>query len=169
MYGLSADLPYPSAEGVGQDRESVRILSPAYADRDSELTAILQYVFHATVFSGLQMKQYSRLLMGIAVSEMHHLDILGGMLYRMGALPVFTSCPPRLFDFYSTAAVSYSCEPVKMIQADIRGEKEAIRQYQSMLRRLRNESVAAIISRIIVDEELHLHTLQSIMSEITAG
>ena len=55
-----------------------------------------------------------------------------------------------------------------MIQADIRGEKEAIRQYQSMLRRLRNESVAAIISRIIIDEELHLHTLQSIMSEITA-
>ena len=57
MYGLSADAPYPGTEGITQDRESVRIISPAYADRGSELTAILQYVFHATVFSGLQMKQ----------------------------------------------------------------------------------------------------------------
>ena len=166
MFGLSVDSPYPSTEGVGQDRESVRIISPAYADRGSELTAILQYVYQAIVFSGLQMKQYSRLLMGIAVSEMHHLDILGDMLYQMGALPVFTSCPPRLFDFYSTAAVSYSSEPEKMIRDDIRGEQEAIRQYQSMLRRLRNEQIAAVISRIILDEELHLQTLQSIMSEI---
>ena len=168
MFGLSTDSPYPSAEGMGRDRESVRIISPAYADRGSELTAILQYVFHATVFSGLQMKQYSRLLTEIAVSEMHHLDMLGGMLYQMGALPVYTSCPPRLFDFYSTAAVSYSCEPEKMIQDDIHGEEEAIRQYQSMLRRLRNEQVSAVISRIICDEELHLQTLHSIMSEIKA-
>lgn len=168
MYGLSADAPYPGTEGITQDRESVRIISPAYADRGSELTAILQYVFHATVFSGLQMKQYSRLLMGIAVSEMHHLDILGSMLYQMGALPVFTSCPPRLFDFYSTAAVSYSCEPEKMIQDDIHGEEEAIRQYQSMLRRLHNEQVSAVISRIICDEEFHLQTLHSIMCEIKA-
>lgn len=166
MFGLSADSPYPAVEGKGTDRESVRIISPAYADCGGELTAVLQYVYHAIVFSGLQMKQYSRLLMGIAVSEMHHLDLLGGMLYQMGALPVFTSCPPRLFDFYSTAAVSYSCEPAEMIRADIRGEKEAIRLYQSMLRRLRNEQVSAVISRIILDEELHLHTLQSIMSEI---
>ena len=167
MFGLSTDSPYPGTEVIGQDRESVRIISPAYADCGSELTAILQYVYHAIVFSGLQMKQYSRLLMEIAVSEMHHLDMLGNMLYQMGALPVFTSCPPRLFDFYSTAAVSYSCEPEKMIRDDIRGEQEAIRQYQSMLRRLRNESVSAVISRIILDEELHLRTLQSIMSEIT--
>ena len=168
MYGLSADAPYPGTEGITQDRESVRIISPAYADRGSELTAILQYVFHATVFSGLQMKQYARLLTEIAVSEMHHLDILGGMLYQMGALPVFTSCPPRLFDFYSTAAVCYSCEPEKMIRDDIRGEQEAIRQYQSMLRRLCNEQVSVIISRIIRDEELHLQTLHSIMCEIKA-
>ena len=167
MYGLSVDLPYPAVENFESNRENVRILSPAYADRESELTAILQYIYHANVFSGLKMKQYSRLLMEIAVSEMHHLDMLGNMLYQMGALPVFTSCPPRLFDFYSTAAVSYSCEPEKMIRDDIRGEQEAIRQYQSMLRRLRNESVSAVISRIILDEELHLRTLQSIMSEIT--
>ncbi len=168
MFGLSAESPYPALEGVSADRESVRIISPAYADRGSELTAVLQYVYHAIVFSGLQMKQYSRLLMGIAVSEMHHLDLLGNMLYQMGALPVYTFCPPRLFDFYSTAAVSYSSEPEKMIRDDIRGEQEAIRQYQSMLRRLRNEQVSAVISRIILDEELHLRTLQSIMSEITA-
>lgn len=166
MYGLSVDSPYPATEDLTADRESVRILSPAYADHGSELTAILQYVYHSIVFSGLRQKQYARLLLEIAIAEMHHLDLLGGMLYQMGALPVFTSRPPRLFDFYSTAAVSYSHEPERMIRDDIRGEKEAICQYQSMLRRLHNEKVVAVISRIILDEELHLATLNSILSEI---
>ena len=45
MYGLSVDSPYPATEDLTADWESVRILSPAYADHGSELTAILQYVW----------------------------------------------------------------------------------------------------------------------------
>lgn len=166
MFGLSVDSPYPSTEDLGKDRESVRIISPAYADSGSELTAVMQYVFQSVVFSGLQMKQYARILTEIAVAEMHHLDILGDMIYGMGTLPVFTSCPPLRFDFYNTSAVSYASEPVKMIRDDIRGEQEAIRLYQSMVRRLRNEKVSAVISRIILDEQLHLSTLQGILAEL---
>ena len=40
MYGLSADAPYPRTEGITQDRESVRIISPAYADRGSEFCSM---------------------------------------------------------------------------------------------------------------------------------
>ena len=169
MQGLSVDKPYPSTEGLEKDRESVRILSPAYADRGSEMTAILQYVYQSIVFSGMQMKQYSRLLMEIGVAEMHHLELLGEMLYSLGAKPVFTSRPPHLFDFYSTGAVYYGTLPEEMIRADIRGETEAIRTYREMLCRLNNDKVSAVISRIILDEELHLSTLQGILEEMNGG
>ncbi len=169
MHGMSVDLPYPSTDGLRPDAESVKILSPAYADRGSELTAILQYVYHSIVFAGLNRKQYARMMVEIAIAEMHHLDLLGGMLYNLGALPVFTSCPPRLFDFYSAAAVSFSCVPQKMLMDDIRGETEAIRGYEAMLCRLKNERVAAVIERILLDEKLHLETLKGMLREETQG
>lgn len=167
MQGLSVDQQYPSIDGLEKDRQSVRIISPAYADRGSELTAILQYVYQSVVFSGLQMKQYSRLLAEIGVAEMHHMELLGEMLLQLGAKPVYTSRPPHLFDFYSTGAVNYTVLPEEMIRADIRGETEAIRTYREMVCRLQNEKVAAVISRIILDEELHLSTLHGILDEMT--
>lgn len=165
MDGLIVDLPYPSLDGLCFDPKSVRIISPAYADRGSELTAILQYVFQAMVFAGRGCDEYDRTLTRIAIAEMHHLDLLGEMMYRMGALPVFTSDPPRRFDFYSTRAVSYAQTTEKMLQDDIQGEMKAIRDYERMVERLDNEQVSAVISRIILDEKLHLETLRALLEK----
>lgn len=167
MKGLQVDLPYPSTEGLGEDMRSVRIISPAYADRGSEMTAVLQYVFQSVVFGGLGMKKYSETLMSIAIAEMEHLEILGAILYEMGALPIFTSKPPYKFDFYSTRAVSYSSDPTKMILDDIRGETEAICTYEEMTRKLQNKQVTEIIRRIILDEQLHLKTLKELLEELS--
>ena len=161
MFGLSADLPYPSEEGIVCDAQTVRLLAPAYADRRGELTAILQYVYQSMVFSGRGDVRRARLLADVAVSEMHHLDLLGGALYRSGALPVFTSRPPRLFGFYTAFAVSFSASPQRMILDDIASETEAIRGYEQMLPRLRDEAVAAIVTRILADEKLHLETFRA--------
>lgn len=169
MEGLKVDLPYPSVEGIGEDLRSVRIISPAYADRGSEMTAILQYTFQTFVFGGKGLERYAKTLEQIAIAEMQHLDILGSLLFELGALPVFTSRPPRRFDFYSTAAVSYAQDARKMLQGDIRGEKEAIRTYERMIDTLTNERVAAIIERIVLDEKLHLETLEKLLAEYESG
>ena len=169
MESLHADLPYPSLDGIGKDLAAVHIVSPAYADRASEMTAILQYVFQAVVLKNAGKEQFSHTLHRIAVSEMTHLDILGSLLCKLGALPVFTSCPPHKFDFYTAAAVSYSDEPEKMLLCDIRGENEAIRGYEKMLCRLKNEQIRAVIARIIEDEKLHLQALEAMLAELRAG
>ena len=166
MIGLSVDLPYPSLDGLCFDPKSVKIISPAYADRGSELTVILQYVYQSMILAGRGCEEYGKILTQIAIAEMHHLDILGEMLYRMGALPVFSSCPPRRFDFYSTRAVSYAQTTQKMLQDDIVGERAAIKGYEGMLCRLENERVAAVIARIVQDEKLHLETLCGMLKEL---
>ena len=93
-------------------------------------------------------------------------EILGSLLYQLGALPVFTSCPPRKFDFYSTGAVSYASDVRKMILDDILGETQAIYTYEEMIRKLKDEKVSAIIARIVLDEKLHLETLKNILREL---
>ncbi len=166
MQGLQVDLPYPETGGIGEDLCSAHILFPAYADRGSEMTAILQYVFQAIVLEKQGYEEYAKTLDEIAVAEMHHLDILGALLYELGVLPVFSSCPPRKFDFYSTGAVSYASDVQKMILDDILGETQAIYTYEGMVRKLKNERVSAIIQRIILDEKLHLETLKNILREL---
>lgn len=54
----------------------------------------------------------------------------------------------------------------KMIMDDIQGEMNAIAEYKKMLFVLKNEDVAAIIQRIIIDEQLHLETLKNMLNKL---
>lgn len=166
MEALHADLPYPSLDGIGKDLMAVRIISPAYADRESEMTAILLYIYQSFLFRKAGMADYADTLVRISLSEMMHLDTLGELILQLGALPVYTSRPPRKFDFYSTAAVSYETQPEKMLEIDIRGENEAIRGYEKMLCKLQSEQVRAVIARIIEDEKLHLQALEELLRKL---
>ena len=169
MEALRAEQPYPSLDGIGKDPAAVRILSPAYADRESEMTAILLYIYQSFLFRKAGMADYADTLVRISLSEMMHLDTLGELILQLGALPVYTSRPPRKFDFYSTAAVSYETQPEKMLEIDIRGEKNAIRGYKKMLCKLQSEQVRAVIARIIEDEKLHLQALETMLAELRAA
>ena len=46
-----------------------------------------------------------------------------------------------------------------MLLDDIAGEMNAIADYQKMLALLKNEQVASLIERIVMDEKLHLAKL----------
>lgn len=168
MAGLSVDLPYPDTKGFCCDECSVRIISPAYAGGAGELNAVLQYLFHAVNFDSIGNKKFARILRDIAVSEMHHLNMLAEMICAMGASPVYSACPPCLCDFYSARNVSFSRTPQRMIMDDIKGEREAIRGYERMLCKLCNEQAGAVITRILLDEKLHLDTLKCMLEELVS-
>ena len=161
---IALDLPYPGTEGITADPEAARIISPAYAAAHSELTAILQYIYHHFNFQSLGDEEIASTLIGISVAEMRHLEILGETLSKLGVDPVFTRMPPYKCDFYSSSFVTYSKTAKKMIMDNISGELLAISDYKDMLARLKNEEVAAIISRIILDEELHVKVLKEILA-----
>lgn len=158
-----ADLPYPDIEDLTVDCRSARIIAPAYAGMHGELNAILGYVYHHFNFLGQGMEEISIKLVGISVAEMVHLNILGKMLVKLGSDPVFTRIPPYKCDFYTSACVSYAKNPKKMIMDDISGELIAIEEYKKITTQLCNESVSAVISRIIIDEELHVKVLKNIL------
>ena len=166
--GLKADLPYPSLEGIQEDYRTLRIVSPAYAGREGELTATLQYVYQSVYLGARGKEELSRLLIEIAVTEMHHIQILGSLITRLGAPPVFTACPPYPVGFYSASCVNYAKSPEAMLTADIRGERNAIAEYESMLRSLQNAQVREIISRIVEDEKIHVSELERALKELKA-
>ncbi len=163
---IAVNLPYPSTDNLLPDPVSAKIIAPAYAAAHSEMTAILQYVYHTFWFAEENLEDNASLLDGIAVCEMRHLDILGTTLLKLGTDPKFVANPPVPTNFYNTSYVNYSKTPVKMLLDDIAGEMGAIKGYESMLRQLKNEAVAAIIQRILLDEYLHLDRLRAAFAEL---
>ncbi len=101
-------------------------------------------------------------LVAIAIAEMHHLDILGEAMLKLGVNPRFVQYPNSKC-YFDTSCVSQSVMPQKMIMDDIQGEMDAIAEYKKMLFVLKNENVAAVIQRIIIDEQLHLETLKEML------
>ena len=160
----SVDLPYPSFDGIEKDPISAKIIAPAYAGLKGELAATLQYVYHHYFFEETN-EEIANALMGIAISEMHHLEILGKLLLKLGVEPIYSQCPPLKWNFYSPSEISYTKNPQKMLMDDIMGELLAIKEYEKMIKLLENEQVSAVISRIILDEELHVKVLKNFLGE----
>lgn len=160
MKPLLADLPYPSTDEITTDVVSGQIISFAYATQKGELQATLQYFSHHLYLD----KDDADTLMSIAVAEMHHLDILGKTMLKSGVKPLLIQYPNSKL-FYNTSTVSTATTPSKMIMDDIEGELNAIADYQKMLFVLKNEQVSAIIQRIIIDEQLHLQTLKTVLDK----
>ena len=162
---MIVDLPYPTTDGIKNDALSLQIISPAYSTSVGELNAILQYVYHSFYFYKHGYKDYAETLMSISKAEMIHLDILGKTIFALGAAPVFAQYPSTGFNFYSTKYVAYSNTLKHMLEDDLIGENRAIADYNKMLRCLKNKQVAAIISRIVEDEKLHVAALEEILKE----
>lgn len=155
--------PFPTTDGICPDAYSLAVISPAYASSTGELNAILQYLYHFFNFNKHGLEEYAETLESIAIAEMLHLKLLGETIMALGAQPIYCQNPPTAYNFYSTKFVSYSRNLVNMIEDDIMGEKHTICQYTKMLKRLKNEQVKAIVSRIMEDEKLHLKALTEIL------
>lgn len=156
---LIADLPYPDTSVLTPDIYSGRLISFAYATQYGELSAVLQYTYHAVNFS-LFSEETASLLQSISIAEMLHFKLLAKAMLHLGVNPVFTANPPQKSNFFNTSDIYYSTTREKMLLDDITGELNAIANYKKMISLLKNEQVAAIIERIVLDEELHVAALQ---------
>lgn len=165
---LGSDSPYPTMEEIKEDCAALRVISPAYAGREGELTAILQYVYQAIVFGERGMREEGKLLSEIAAAEMRHLEILGTLIAKLGAPPVFTNCPPYPVGYFSASCVNYVRSPRQMIQADVCAERNAVACYERMLDCLSNVGVAEVIARILEDERVHLAAFEELLSRLSS-
>lgn len=164
MKPLSADIPFPSIDELQPDTTAGKIISFAFATPKGELSAILQYVYHSLHLAPLH-EEYAETMTAIALSEMHHLKVLGATMLKLGVNPRYVQYP-NSDCYFDTSCISQCTTPQKMIMDDIQGELTAITEYKKMLYVLKNENVAAVIQRIIIDEQLHLETLKNMLIKL---
>lgn len=81
----ASDIAYPALDGIGEDPAALKLISPAYAGNEGELTAVLQYIYQHILFDHAGCKDYADILLKVAITEMKHLEILGSLILRLGA------------------------------------------------------------------------------------
>ncbi|HWQ75875.1 MAG TPA: hypothetical protein VN441_11205 [Syntrophomonas sp.] len=153
------NLPYPTVTVTKCDFKYADMISDAYAGRGSETTAIAQYRAHA-----LYLQDRPEILAayrGISEAEMTHQDLLGGLVIQLCAFPKLLSGVTK--QFWNGSFPVYECRLLPILLADIQGEHDAIAHYRRLIACIQNESIQALLGRIILDEQLHVEILQSLV------
>ena len=153
--------PYPKIENIKQDIKFGRMLYNSYSGYKSELTTILQYINeNITNESSIELQN---VLLKIAIEEMHHLKILGDLLVKLGFTPYYMGSRNNKW-CSDNVKYKFSCVD-EMLDFNIQGEKDAIREYERLIENTDSKCIKAILARIIKDEQNHIRIFSSLKSK----
>ncbi len=155
IFKFASDLPYPEIE-VSQNISQSKLLMPSYAGAGGELTAILTYSFQS--YTGSKYPDIARTISGIARTEMHHHELLGTTICKLGGYPVMGART-----YWNGSFVNYTLDPRKYLQQNIMAEEAAIMNYERTILNLSEESVKMLLERIILDEEIHINIFKELL------
>lgn len=159
-----ADGEYVMPDAVVKNTRDAYLLQTDYAGGTSETTAIMTYAYQSYIVRPYN-EQAANLLEKIAVSEMHHHEILAGLIVAVGGNPVIGARD----EFWSGRNVDYSSNFKKMLVDDIAAEQRAIDGYEYTVDNVGNKSLIPILERIIADEKIHIETLKALLSAFDFG
>lgn len=149
-------IPYPVVANITPDYKFGRLVYDAYAGNQSELTTILTYVFED--LTNRDKEEVAMLLGMISKQEMKHLQLLGEILVSLGMEPYYMSTYGNKW-CSDNVKVKFSCLE-EMLLFNIEIEKGAIKEYRHLVNVCENESIKAVINRIIMDEECHVQIFE---------
>lgn len=163
---IMMDLPYPPTQVLERNLTYADLLSHDYAGAVSEMTAITQYINNENRLS-CDKCPLAKVLIGIAMAEMIHLNKLGELIFLLGGDIDYIAIQQNgRGKMWTPQYLSIQDNAKDMLSADIESEKAAINQYRSHIKLINDKHVNAVLARIIRDEEYHILILQAMMSDL---
>lgn len=153
--------PYPPLEVEGPNPQYARLLGLDLASSKGETTSITQYLYQSWTLPDFD--NVTHILRQIAVVEMHHLDMLGTLIEKLGGNPKFMAVQNRP-TVWNGGMVSYNRTPAMALRDDLMMEQAAIDTYRKQLMMIHDSHVCAVIRRILMDEEIHLLILKRLLA-----
>jgi bacterioferritin len=129
--------PYPDICVAGKNPYYTQLLFDDYAGKVSETTAIMQYVHHHMEMEAMPLwQEVADLEKGISIVEMKHLEMLGETIILLGGIPRY--CDGRQQPWVPHYIEYQDFDPCAQLREDIKGEHEAIHQYQAHIQMIQD-------------------------------
>ena len=137
---------------IRQNIRYANLLYDNFAGEEGELAAVCQYIYEH-----IELKRYesfSKILLSIAKEEMHHLELIGDLIKRLGRKPYYINKDQYM---WNADNIKYHFNNVyDMLIFNIESEKKAIKGYEEAIKYTQNKSIKYLLERIILDEQTHL-------------
>lgn len=160
---IMMDLPYPEVKVKEKNQAYANLLSIDYCGSVSEMSAITQYINNVNCMS-CERCPMAKIILGIAMAEMIHLQKLGEFIFLLGGNIDFVARYQNgRQKMWTPEYLTLSKDAGKIIAAGIESEKAAINQYRVHMKMINDSDINAVLERIIRDEEYHIMLLQALM------
>lgn len=151
--------PYPEVKVIAPNYFYALLLQDDYAGVVSEFTAISQYLYHHFFFERMN-KELGELLSGVAITEMHHMELLAEAIILLGGDPRIKGSYSTGGAFWNGSFVNYGNNLCQQLAADIDAEVKAIHNYREHIQLIHDPYIKQLLERIILDEQVHLDLFQ---------
>lgn len=143
-----------------------KLLLNAYSGVDSEDTAIHTYTYQYIILKKIN-KKLSDDILKISMTEMHHLCILGEMIFNLGGNPFFKFFDPSISIFlpWSGNYVDYSTNVDLILKNNILLEYKSINYYKKCISCIKDQNICNVLLKIIDDEYEHIKLFKSYLNE----
>lgn len=145
---------YPPVAVEGPNEEYAQLMLGNLGGYNSEMTTVGSYFYHHLVTAATD-PTLSELFLKIAQVEMRHMELFGQLAVRLGADPRLWECRKGQYRFWTPGYISYPQDICSILRASFAGEQEAVRRYRQQISVVQDQSVRAILQRILQDEQLH--------------
>ncbi len=137
---------------IRQNLKYANLLYDSFGGEAGELTAVSQYIYEHIELR--RYESFSKILLSISIEEMHHLELIGDLIKRLGGKPYFIN---RQQCNWNSSNVKYHFNNIyNMLSYNIKSEKKVIEEYKKAITYTQNKSIRDLLERIILDEQTHL-------------
>lgn len=159
---IMMELSYPPVQVSGKNQVYANLLSIDYCGSVSEMSAITQYINNENRLSCDQCP-LAKTILGIAMAEMIHLQKLGELIFLLGGKIDFVAKhQDGRQRMWTPEYLTLQENARNILMEGIESEKAAIKQYRMHIKMIKDNSVNAVLARIIKDEEYHIMLLQAL-------
>ncbi len=151
-------LPYPEIDIKEKNLSYAKLIKECYCGIYSELTLINQYSYQYFLME----PHLKEILKEISKVEKEHLDILGNIIIALGDDPSFNFEKRNKYFYWTAKYINKDTSLKNILKNNINSERELIKEYRKITTIIENESIIAILNRIILDEELHIKIFNTI-------
>lgn len=155
--------PYPTVRVDGKCLRYANILSNDFASSKGEISGILQYLYEHWVLE-CHHPEISTTIKSIARVEMHHFDILGELIVKLGGNPKLLACRPDRQTIWNGNMIYYTDKLKQLLRFNIMAERSAIENYSLHIKCIGDENIKVILQRIILDEKIHLKIFEEMLT-----
>ena len=165
MRPITVDLPYPEIKISEKNKSYANVLTQDYCGSVSEMSAIVQYIYNENRMM-VEHCPIAKTVLGIAMAEMMHLQMLGQLIILLGGDIDFTIRQRNGARKMWTPEYIETSECINnMLCRSMEEERNAITQYRKHIHMINDDCINKVLERIILDEEYHIMILKSLMSE----